>query len=150
MAGLCFFYDDENHHYLYVTHDEATGRCLRVLTSDHGRCSEPLARPIPLGEGDRVWLTGELEAGALRFSYSTDGTHWHPIGLDFDATILSDEAASKGLGFTGAFVCLCAQDLEMRRAAADFDYLEYLEFDDRAGRAATEHVMVGDDQVEAE
>jgi xylan 1,4-beta-xylosidase len=32
-----------------------------------------------------------------------------------------------GIGFTGAFVGMCAQDLTGRRLAADFDYFDYAE-----------------------
>jgi xylan 1,4-beta-xylosidase len=132
MAGLVFFYDDDNHYYLHVTHDDQVGRCIRVLKSEQGVCSDLLARPIPLGDAARVWLRGELQGGVLQLSFSTDGSSYRPVGSNLDATILSDEMASKGLGFTGAFVGVCVQDLEMRQCTADFDFFEYCAFDDRA------------------
>jgi xylan 1,4-beta-xylosidase len=146
MAGLVFFYDDENHYYLHLTHDEEVGRCIRALKSDHGVCSNLLARPIAIGDAPRVWLRGELDGAVLRFSFSTDGKTFRPLGSDLDATILSDETASKGLGFTGAFAGICAQDLEVRRSRADFDFFEYSEYEDRTspasvvgGRAGEQH-----------
>jgi xylan 1,4-beta-xylosidase len=130
MAGLVFFYDDDNHYYLHVTHDEDAGRCLRLLRSDGGRRSQLLARPIPLAGETRVWLRGELDGALLRFSFSTDGVAFRDLALELDATILSDETAARGLGFTGAFAGVCAQDLESHRCEADFDFFEYVEYDD--------------------
>jgi xylan 1,4-beta-xylosidase len=132
MAGLVFFYDDENHYYLHVTHDEEVGQCLRLLKSEQGACSSVLARPIPLGHAPRVWLRGELTGDLLQLSFSIDGSSYRAIGSNLDATILSDETAGKGLGFTGAFVGVCAQDLAMRRCTADFDFFEYCEYGERA------------------
>lgn len=132
MAGLVFFYDDENYHYLYVGHDESVGVSLAILSSDRGRITNVLSRPIPLEGGSRVHLRGELEGASLRFSFSTDGRQFRPIASNLDATILSDEHVSRGLAFTGAFVGLCAQDLARRRREADFDYFEYREVDEPA------------------
>jgi xylan 1,4-beta-xylosidase len=130
MAGLVFFYDDENHYYLHVTHDEDVGRCVSLLKSERGRCSNVLARSIPISSVDRIWLRGQLEGSVLRFSFSTDGTHFRELSARLDATILSDECAAKDLGFTGAFVGICAQDFESRRCFADFDYFEYTEHEE--------------------
>jgi xylan 1,4-beta-xylosidase len=136
MAGLVFFYDDENHYYAYVTHDDEVGPSLCAIKSERGLCSNVLARPIALGDAKRVWLRGELAGAVLRFSFSIDGVHFRPLGTDLDATILSDECAARGLGFTGAFVGVCVQDFESRRCSADFDFFEYREHD--AGRAPSE------------
>jgi xylan 1,4-beta-xylosidase len=141
MAGLVFFYDDENHYYLHVTHDEEVGRCLRAIKSERGLCSSVLARPIALGSVERIWLRGELAGAVLQFSFSTDGAHFRPIGTELDASILSDECAARGLGFTGAFVGVCVQDFEAHRCPADFDFFEYLERDTE--RATSETALDG-------
>jgi xylan 1,4-beta-xylosidase len=130
MAGLVFYYDDENHYYVFVTHDEDLGRCIRATKSEGGVLSSLTARPIPLGTEGRVWLRGAIDGAVLRFSWSTDGVAFHPLGLDLDATILSDETAAKGLGFTGAFAGVCVQDLERHERWADFDFFEYRELDE--------------------
>jgi xylan 1,4-beta-xylosidase len=134
-AGLVCFYDDETFYYLHVTADENGSRELGLLESARGvlRQLARVALPVRDGGSRRVRLHGELDGGRLDLSYSLDGGEWRRAGPTLDATLLSDERTSRGLGFTGAFVGLCAQDLAGRGCVADFDYLEYMDHPAPAG-----------------
>ena len=62
----------------------------------------------------------------------TEGPHLYlhdefALGPELDATKLSDEYTTLGLGFTGAYAALCAHDVSGRGRSADFDYFEYSE-----------------------
>jgi xylan 1,4-beta-xylosidase len=125
LAGLIAFYDDQNFYYACVSHDESAGRAVRLMTSIQGKLTFA-SEAFPL-QAPRVYLRGEFAETALRFWYSEDALVWHPLGEPQDGTTLSDEHTALGLGFTGAFVGMCAQDLTGRGRSADFDYFEYAE-----------------------
>jgi xylan 1,4-beta-xylosidase len=125
MAGLICCYDDQNFYYAFVSHDAKLGRCLGLLRSLNGSLQQ--AAPVVALAPGRVVLAAELRGSELRFSYATDGAPLQPLGGVEDATTLSDEHTTMGIGFTGAFVGMCAQDLTGRRLAADFDYFDYAE-----------------------
>ena len=124
MAGLTAMYDAGTNYYLFVSHDEELGKCLNLFASDHDALEWPLERPISIDGWKRIYLRVNIDYEVLQFSYSADGESWSDIGPALDATRLSDEYAN---GFTGAFVGLCAQDLNGWRAHADFDWCEYQE-----------------------
>jgi xylan 1,4-beta-xylosidase len=126
MAGLVAIYDTYNWVYLCLSYDERLGKSLALLTSDNGAYDEPLTRAIPIERAGPVFLGVDFDKEAFRFQYSSDGTNWIHLGPDFESARLSDEHCG-GLGFTGTFVALCAQDLSGGRLPADFDYFEYLE-----------------------
>ena len=123
-AGLTAMYDAGTHYYLFVSHDEELGKCLNIFASDHDNLEWPLERPVSIEGWERVYLRVSIDYEALQFSYSADCENWSDIGPVLDATRLSDEY---GNGFTGAFVGLCAQDLDGLRQHADFDWFEYQE-----------------------
>jgi xylan 1,4-beta-xylosidase len=125
MAGLICCYDDQNFYYAFVSHDAKLGRCLGLLRSLNGSLQQ--AAPVVALAPGRVVLAAELRGSELRFSYASDGAPLQPLGGVEDATTLSDEHTTMGIGFTGAFVGMCAQDLTGRRLAADFDYFDYAE-----------------------
>ncbi|XXY47589.1 glycoside hydrolase family 43 protein [Sorangium sp. So ce269] len=125
MAGLMCMYSDENFFYALLSHDERVGRSLALLGSEHGKLTW-LARPLAF-TSPRLHLRFELSGKDLQFSYSRDGERFDPLGTVLDASILSDEGPSLGLGFTGAFAALCAHDLTGKSLHADFDYLDYAE-----------------------
>jgi xylan 1,4-beta-xylosidase len=125
MAGLVCFYDDQNFYYAFVSHDAKLGRCLGLLRSLNGSLQQ--AAPVVALAPGKVLLAAELRGSELRFSYASDGTKLQPLGSVEDATTLSDEHTTMGIGFTGTFVGVCAQDLTGRRLAADFDYFDYSE-----------------------
>jgi len=127
MAGLICYYNTRKHYYLYISHDEDTGRCLNILRSVADEHGEILKEDIRLPATGLVYLRAEMHREALQFSYSLDKECWTPVGPELDATILSDDFDK--LSFTGAFVGLCCQDLTGQRRHADFDYLNLLQED---------------------
>jgi xylan 1,4-beta-xylosidase len=89
--------------------------------------------PIEIPSGLPVHLRAEVDYERLRFAYRIEGGDWHWLPEQFDASILSDEAAAPGTpNFTGAFVGMCCQDMSGTRLPADFDYFEYRERDYQA------------------
>ncbi len=119
MAGLIFFYDTVDYHYLFVSAD-GTGRRLGLLTAAAGDNVRYPGVGATLEPGP-VYLKGEMRYGELRFYYGQDADDWRPFGPVLDATVLSDEYRVE-VKFTGAFAGVCAQDLSGRRRHADFDW----------------------------
>jgi xylan 1,4-beta-xylosidase len=130
MAGLVALYDTNTYYYLHVTHEESLGPCLRVAECDGGDLRYPPDATVALPTSGKVHLEVVVDGEDLRFAWSMDGVSWTPIGGRFDASRLSDEYGSCS-HFTGAFVGICAQDLDRREMIADFDYFEYREGDPR-------------------
>ena len=123
MAGLVAYYNTHLFHYLYVSVDEVCGRCLQIHSCDDGVSSFPLeADLIPLPEGD-LYLRAVFNECRLSFFWSTDDKMYHEVGVDLDASILSDDHGDHW-GFTGTFIGLACQDLTGRQLPAEFDYLE--------------------------
>ncbi|CAH2600710.1 Beta-xylosidase [Rhodovastum atsumiense] len=129
MAGLICYYNGAKFHYLHITHDEAIGKHLRVMSAlPDSPQADAFTAPIPLPSGLPVHLRAEVDEERLYFAYSLNGRDWQWLPGQFDASILSDEAAAPGTpNFTGAFVGLCCQDLAGGRRPADFDYFDYRE-----------------------
>jgi hypothetical protein len=79
--------------------------------------------------------TGTLRLGArldgknLQFAWAAGANELQAVGPLVDASILSDENACGGWGFTGAFIGLCAIALDGSRHPADFDWFSYREAD---------------------
>jgi xylan 1,4-beta-xylosidase len=65
----------------------------------------------------------------MLFAYRVEGYDgWQWVPEQFDASILSDEAAVAGSpNFTGAFVGMACQDVAGTALHADFDWFEYRE-----------------------
>ncbi len=125
MAGLAAYYNTDLFHYLYLSHDEALGRCLQIHSCDDGKPVFPLGgEPVAVPPGP-VYLRASFSCGALQFSWSPDGIGFQPIGPVLDASILSDDYGGHW-GFTGSFIALACQDLAGTRLAADFDFLEVI------------------------
>ncbi len=125
MAGLIAYYDTANHYYLRVSRDEIHGRHIGIVYTDAGIYYELPDTETPLPDNGLVYLRATLNAAALQFSYSLDNQEWTPIGPVLDGSILSDDYNT--LGFTGAFIGICAQDLTGQKAPADFEYFDYQE-----------------------
>ncbi len=123
LAGLMAIYDDQNFYYARLSFDENIGPSLGLLASKNGKLEDVLAA-LPVA-ARRVHLRAEFDLDELRFWYSEDGVRFRELGGVLDATTLSDEHTSLGLGFTGAFVALAAHDVSGRGSYADFDYFEY-------------------------
>ncbi|MCS7068018.1 MAG: glycoside hydrolase family 43 protein [Meiothermus sp.] len=130
MAGLVCYYDTGNWVYLRLSRDEHLGKTLNLLTCDNGHYDEPLGQEISIDGWGRVYLKVRFERETFHFAYSANGRDWQPIPLAFPSCKLSDEHC-RGLGFTGTFIGLCAQDLSGTRLPADFDFLRYKGFTDR-------------------
>ena len=124
LAGLICMYDDQNFHYLAISHDEQQGKCIQVLSNQLDVYSEALATPVPLPAGRLVYLRAEFDAADLRFFISSDGSNFTQLGPVLDASTLSDEHTTMGIGFTGTFVGLCVHDMTGGGIVADFDYMD--------------------------
>lgn len=131
MAGLVCYYNGSKFHYLYVSHDEAVGRHLRVMSAlPDAPHADAFTAPVPVPAGVPLELRVEVDCERLQFAYRLDGADWAWIPTLFDASILSDEASAPGLpNFTGAFVGVACQDLAGTGCPADFDWFEYGERD---------------------
>jgi xylan 1,4-beta-xylosidase len=127
-AGLAMMYDDQCFFQAQVTWDERVGKCLKLLESRRGKLIDLTPEPAALS-GRATTLRAELAGPHLQLSFSEDGERFMALGPQLDATQLSDEATSLGLGFTGALAALFAYDLSGARMAADFDYFDYEERD---------------------
>lgn len=129
MAGLTAYYGRHALFYLAVTADSDGSRELLIMAAladnPTGRLSYP-ADPVVLPATGKVKLALTIVDMRLQFYYALDG-EFQKIGLDFDASILSDEGsiASGGGCFTGAFVGMAAQDINGGGKVADFSYFEY-------------------------
>jgi len=136
LAGLVCYYNHTKFHYLYISHDEALGKHLRVMSSlPDSPQADAFTPPIAIPAGKPVHLRVEVDYERLHFAYRVDGADndWRWLPQQFDASILSDEANTPGLpNFTGAFVGLACQDLAGTLKPADFDFFEYQERNFRA------------------
>ncbi|PIB93489.1 glycoside hydrolase family 43 protein [Caulobacter sp. FWC2] len=129
-AGLICYYNGSKLHYLHVSHDEAIGKHLRVMScSPDSPQSDSFTTPIPLDAGP-IELRVEVDFERLRFGYRQGQGEWTWLPESFDASILSDEATAPGApNFTGAFVGMACQDTSGTAAPADFDWFDYEERD---------------------
>ncbi|MEO5714482.1 MAG: glycoside hydrolase family 43 protein [Luteolibacter sp.] len=125
MAGLIAYYDTENHYYLRISHDEDLGRSLNIIATDAAASCEILADDVPLPASGEIALRLTLKGLALNFEYSLPGRGWKSIGPTLNGAVLSDDHSH--LGFTGAFVGMCCQDLSGQRLQADFSRFNYHE-----------------------
>ena len=128
MAGLVCYYGGAKFHYLHVSHDEALGKYLAVMSALPDSPQADAFTPkvtIPAGP---VELRVEVDEERLYFAYRPGGGAWQWLPQPFDASTLSDEATAPGLpNFTGAFVGMACQDMAGTAKAADFDWFEYRE-----------------------
>jgi xylan 1,4-beta-xylosidase len=131
-AGLVCYYGAGKFHYLFVSHDETIGRCIRSHSAlPDGMATDAFSEPVALPPGP-VELRVEVDEERLRFAFRTEGADWRWLPEVLDASILSDEAAPPGTpNFTGAFVGMCCQDVAGEARPADFDWFEYVERDYR-------------------
>ncbi len=127
MAGLVCYYNSSKFHYLCISHDEALGKHVRVMSCLPDQVQpDVFSEPIAIPSGAPVHLRVEVDYERLLFAFRVDGNDWQWLPGQFDASILSDEAGPPGNpNFTGAFVGMCCQDLAGTRHAADFDYFYY-------------------------
>ena len=131
MAGLVCYYNSAKFHYLYLSHDDANGKHLRVMSCvPDAPQTDAFTAPIAIPSGKPVHLRAEIDFERLRFGYRVEGVDldWRWLPEQFDASILSDEATAPGQpNFTGAFVGVACQDMAGTALPADFDFFEYTE-----------------------
>jgi xylan 1,4-beta-xylosidase len=137
MAGLVCYYNSSKFHYLYISHDPAVGKHVRVMSCLPDQIqSDAFTAPIAIPPGCRVHLRVEVDYERLRFAYRVEGSAWQWLPQQFDTSILSDEATAPGLpNFTGTFVGMACQDMAGTGMPSDFDYFEYQERDYRPNPA---------------
>ncbi|MEY2878719.1 MAG: hypothetical protein RLZZ15_1099 [Verrucomicrobiota bacterium] len=130
-AGLVCYYNAAKFHYLHLTHDDTLGKHLRVMSCvPDSPQTDQFTAPIAIPAGARIELRVEVDHERLLFAYRVEGRDaaWQWLPQQFDASILSDEAAAPGTpNFTGAFVGLACQDMSGTAHPADFDWFEYRE-----------------------
>lgn len=129
MAGLIYRYDEENQYYLRLAYNEDKGeKTLGILRFNNGEFSMPLGEnEIPVGEG-KLYLKLTVKNKVGQFSYAKEDLNWITIPYNVDVTALSDEYADP-MGFTGAFVGMCCQDLQDKSCYADYYYFRYIVID---------------------
>jgi xylan 1,4-beta-xylosidase len=129
MAGLICYYNSFKFHYFYISHDEAFGKHLRVMSCLPDQVQSDVFTPqIAISSGEPVHLRVEVDSDRLLFAYRVAGQDWCWLPQQFDASILSDETGHPGNpNFTGAFVGMCCQDMSGTCRTADFDYFVYRE-----------------------
>jgi xylan 1,4-beta-xylosidase len=129
MAGLVCYYNAAKFHYFYLSHDEALGKHLRVMSSLPDQVqADVFTPPIPVPSGQPVQLRAEMDFERLCFAYRVGSGDWTWLPQLFDGSILSDEASAPGApNFTGAFVGMACQDGAGTAHPADFDFFEYQE-----------------------
>jgi xylan 1,4-beta-xylosidase len=125
MAGLIAYYDTENHYYLRLSHDDELGRTLNIIATDAATSSEVLADDVPVPATGAICMRLTLKGAALQFEFAVSGGEWTKIGPVLNGAILSDDYHH--LGFTGAFVGICCQDISGQRRHADFERFGYRE-----------------------
>ena len=132
MAGLVFYYNAGHYHYACVTSNfDGTRKFLSVISSDNYQMSFQDELQDITGV-DTVVLRGEMNRGVLQFQFSLDGSSFTPMGSSLNAEILSDDHVRDGRSryrpaFTGSFVGICCQDLELNKHHADFKWFSYKE-----------------------
>ncbi len=126
-AGLVCYYNSAKFHYLYVSHDEAIGRHVRVMSTAPDLVQpDAFTAPIPIASGVPVHLRVEVDEERMQFAWRLEGEAWQWLPQVFDASTLSDEATAPGHpNFTGAFVGMCCQDMAGTAMPADFESFEY-------------------------
>ena len=130
-AGLMLRYNEENLYYLQATYDEEEqGPVLQIVRIYAGNYSVEAVEKV---QGDRFLLGIQVEntKGCFFWAYPGEFVQenpalWRRIGSSFDVTNLSDDFT---YGFTGTFLCICAQDLQSHKKSADFHYLKYMSID---------------------
>ncbi|MBN2717209.1 MAG: glycoside hydrolase family 43 protein [Deltaproteobacteria bacterium] len=121
MAGLIFYYDTTNHHYLYITCNNDGQRVLGIITADGGQHIEYPNAVVALPDTGTVYLKGVMHGATLQFYYATSPQKWIAIGRPLDATILADEHKAE-VKFTGAYAGICVQNLSGQSIHGDFDW----------------------------
>ncbi len=123
-AGLTFYYDAADHHYIFKTYEDETDRELISVASMIGKKFIEYPEVVEVPKGAKVWLRGIFDGHDLQFFYSLDGENFAAIGPKLSTLNLTDEGGSYGR-FTGTYVGMFAQDTQTKSKWADFEWFEY-------------------------
>ncbi len=105
-----------------MSYDEASQRkTINVIEVNDGRYR---LLEQAFADSGKVEFKLKVHYDKGQFYYCTESQR-SKIGPEFDTIILSDEYA-KPMGFTGAFVGICAQDLRGQKAEAYFKNFVYI------------------------
>lgn len=124
MAGIALYLNTDNYIYLFVTHDEESGKLLRLMQSVDGDCTLS-GDIVKLPQNEEIGLKVEMNevTAQFYFGYGKE-TEWVPFGRALEASFLSG-------GFTGNFIALACQDMnQFNGSYADFKFFNYEGFDD--------------------
>lgn len=125
-AGLIIIYDTGHWHYLYIScSNDAGERTINTLTCNNHKL-EYTHEQKKISDG-AVILKAYINENDLQFAYD-DGNGEKSFGNVKDMRVVTDENVY--LGFTGAMVGICVQDMYMRKKSALF---EYFEIENKAG-----------------
>ena len=128
-AGLVCYYGQNKFHYLHVSHDEATGKHIRVMSAlPDAPVGDAFSAPIAISGDQPNNQRKKEDKEQHKIAYRLGQGAWQRLPQTFDASILSDEAQMPGSpNFTGAFVGMACQDMAGTGAPADFDWFCYRE-----------------------
>lgn len=120
MAGLIVIYDTGHWHYLYVSYSNDTGeKTINTLTCNHHKL-EYTHEQEKISDG-LITLKAYIKENDLQFAYD-DGRGEMNFGKVKDMRVVTDENVY--LGFTGAMLGICVQDMYMRTKSATFKYFK--------------------------
>jgi xylan 1,4-beta-xylosidase len=140
-AGLLFFYDSRNYHYLHLSsssdHSGPGQRVLKIHSCEAGVLKHHNIDGVIISDHGPLTIKGTMTQQSLQFYYSlTNKTpcsadqlfnqntvnHFLTLGPVLDATVLSDEYEG-GVKFTGAYAGICNQDLTGQKHPAYFRWV---------------------------
>lgn len=125
MAGLMYFYDEEDFYYLYLSRNPQGENYVHVMQMDRGKLKFSVCGEITV-EDKQIFLRLEVRNTRGKFAYSMDGRNWNPVGKEWEADKISDEYPLEG-AYTGAMTGVACHDMLYRNAKADFEYILYQE-----------------------
>ncbi|PVI06487.1 glycoside hydrolase family 43 protein [Periconia macrospinosa] len=132
IAGLTAYYCRFNFFYLAVSADADGKREVLIMSSEasypNAHFKLPLPEPVPIPQEGKVRLALSIRGKELQFSYALEGDdELKKIGPVYDASIVSDECGGhpNDGSFTGAFVGMACNDLNLGEKKANFDYFIY-------------------------
>ncbi len=127
-AGLTTYYNRHKFHALLVTHDEAKGRVLQIMSCLGDWPGEALTFAedlLPAPGAGPIGLAVDVTGATQQFHVDL-GQGWQAFGPVLDAGVISDEGGrGEHASFTGAFVGMVAFDVSGAAATADFDRFAY-------------------------
>lgn len=129
-AGLIMYYDNMNYIYLRKYYsDTLKHSAISVIHLENGEKTEFINTRTRV-EDSPIYFRLVIEGRKSHFEWSYDGTNYSVIGKIFDTTKFSDEYCKYG-EFTGTFVGITCADRVLHKHYADFDFFEYIAYEDK-------------------